>query len=545
MNTTARQPPITRDGASNKATPSPAESSPRKFGRARIALVVLAGVILFAWVGLDILAHRAGPALRARVVRDIDQRFNGHAELDSLRISVFPRVSVSGDGLVLRTKEGETGPPLISIRHFSAEGSPWGLLAKRVSSVHLTGLSIVLPPGGERPKLEQKPENKPVEGKSKAGFVIGRIVTDDAHLELLTDKPGKQPLQFEIKNLVMNSAGPGHAMPFTATLINAKPIGDIATHGEFGPWNTDEPCNTPVSGTYSFTQADLATIHGIGGILSSNGQFNGVLGRIEVRGETQTPNFQVSTGGHPMPLNTTFSATVDGTTGDTYLHPVDAKLADSEIIANGSVVRDANGRKVTLDVTCANAQIQDLLKVAVKTDPPALSGPVTLHTSFLLPPDGAPVPDRLQLNGTFSIKEAHFEQPKVQDKLDNLSARAEGNPKEAQQSDAPEVLSDLKGNFKLDNGVISLSNLTFAIPGGLITLAGDYHLEDRQFSFEGTARFKAEVSQMTTGVKSFFLKAIDPIFAKQGAGTVIPIRVSGAGTKPKVGIDLGKPKRAQ
>jgi AsmA-like C-terminal region len=349
----------------------------------------------------------------------------------------------------------------------------------------------------------------------------------------------------------MDSAGPGRAMPFNARLINPKPIGDIATQGEFGPWSTQEPRDTPLSGSYSFSDANLATIKGIGGILKSQGKFSGVLGRIDVQGETDTPDFLVDTGGHPMPLHTDFSATVDGSTGDTYLHPVNATLASSTLIANGSVVRDDNGRRVVLDVSSNGARIEDLLKVAVKTEPPALSGPVMLHTSFLippsdLPPGGEPVMQRLKLDGSFSVTEARFLHPSVEQKLDQLSARARGKPEEAEPGgEAPEVLSGLSGKFKLDNGVISVSSLSFKIPGGAITLAGDYALESRDFSFEGQARLEATLSQMTTGVKSFFLRALDPIFEKQGAGTVLPIRISGTGASPKIGLDLGKPKRGQ
>ena len=68
----------------------------------------------------------------------------------------------------------------------------------------MTGLSIVLPPRGERPKLAAAPKQP---GGGKPSFVIGKIVADDARLELLTDKPGKFPLLFDIVNLVMDSAG--------------------------------------------------------------------------------------------------------------------------------------------------------------------------------------------------------------------------------------------------------------------------------------------------------------------------------------------------
>jgi hypothetical protein len=506
---------------------------------AALALVAIAG-----WAGLAVVAHRAGPYLRERVVQELNRRFDGSAQLDSLSVSVFPRLSVTGQKLVLRNNGDTSTAPFLSIQQFSAEASPLRLLWRpiEIGIVRLTGLSIVLPPHGERPRLEA---SKSSQTKSKAEFVIGKIVSDHARLELLTDKPGKIPLVFDISNLVMDSAGPGRAMPFTATLTNPKPIGDIAAKGAFGPWETQEPRDTPVSGDYSFTAADLSTIKGIGGILTSHGQFSGVLGKIEVRGETDTPDFRVDTGSHPMPLHTTFSATVGGSTGDTFLHPVNARLADSEILANGSVVRDRSGRRVTLDVSASNARIEDLLKVAVKTDPPVLSGPVTLHTSFLLPPDGASVPERLHLDGSFNLTEARFLHPSVQKKLDKLSARAQGNPKEAEQDDAPDVLSDLKGKFKLQNGVISISNLTFKVPGGLIALAGDYQLAGQEFSFEGQARLEAELSQMTTGVQSFFLRAVDPIFAKSGAGTVLPIKISGTGASPKIALDFGKPRRGK
>lgn len=509
----------------------------------RYAIAAVLGVIVLAWAGLAILVIRAEPYLHDRLIDEMNQRFHGQTELGALHVTVFPELRVVGENLVLKNGADPTAPPMtISVQHFDLRANPTGLLSRplRVSTVHVTGLSIVLPPHGERPKFA---ESKSGHGESKSSFVIGRIVSDDAHLEILTDKPGKQPLTFDIQNLVMNSAGPGQAMPFTAQLTNPKPIGYISTKGAFGPWNTEEPRDTPVSGSYSFMDADLATIKGIGGILSSKGQFSGALSRIEVDGETKTSNFVVSTGNHPMPLDTTFKATVDGTTGDTYLHPVNATLDHSLLIANGSVVREDGGHRVILTVTATNARIEDLLKVAVKTNPPALSGPVSLHTKFLLPPGPEIVPQRLQLDGSFDLAAAHFSNATAQEKVDRFSVRAEGKPQELKEEDIPDVLSKMTGDYKLGGGVISISNLMFQIPGASVTLAGDYQLEGREFSFEGQARMQAKLSQMTTGFKSLLLKAVDPFFAKQGVGTLVPIRISGTGTSPKIGLDFGHPKR--
>ena len=522
------------------------ETPPRKKSRVprvlRYTLAAIAIIVALAWAALAILIVRAEPYLHDRLIEEMNQRFHGQSELGSLHVTVFPELRVAGENLVLRTGQDLTAPPLVSVRHFDLRANPTGLLAKpiRVSTVHVTGLSIILPPRGKRPNLTN---SEGTHSESKDSFVIGKIVSDDAHLEIQTDKPGKTPLTFDIQNLVLNSAGPDQAMPFTAQLTNPKPIGYLAAKGSFGPWNTDEPRDTPVSGSYSFMDADLATINGIGGILKSKGQFNGPLSKIEVDGETQTPNFVVSTGGHPMPLNTTFKSTVDGSTGDTYLHPVQATLEHSYLVANGSVVREGDGHRIILTVTATNARIEDLLKVAVKTLPPALDGPVSLHTKFILPPGAQTVAERLKLDGSFNLPAAHFSNASAQEKVDRFSVRAEGKPQELKQEDIPDRLSKMVGDFKLGGGVISLSNLMFEIPGAQVTLAGDYQLEGREFSFEGEARMQAKLSQMTTGLKSLLLKAVDPFFSKQGMGTVVPIRISGTGTSPKIGLDFGRPKR--
>ena len=53
----------------------------------------------------------------------------------------------------------------------------------------------------------------------------------------------------------------------------------------------------------------------------------------------------------------------------------------------------------------------------------------------------------------------------------------------------------------------------------------------------------AKVSQMTTGFKSFLLKAADPFFRKQGAGAVIPIKITGTRDKPSFGLELRRKKQ--
>ena len=41
-------------------------------------------------------------------------------------------------------------------------------------------------------------------------------------------------------------------MPFEATLTNAIPPGEIQTQGSFGPWQPENPGDTPVDGVFAF-----------------------------------------------------------------------------------------------------------------------------------------------------------------------------------------------------------------------------------------------------------------------------------------------------
>src|SRR6202035_459890 len=174
--------------------------------------------------------------------------------------------------------------------------------------------------------------------------LIGEIVSDDAKLRSLPKPADKDPHVFAIHHLVMHSVGLDRPAKFTAQLTNAIPPGEIETKGSFGPWSPDDPGQTPLSAEYTFDKADLGVFKGISGILSSAGKFGGVLRKIEVKGKTSIPDFTVTIGGHPLDLETVFSATVDGTNGNTLLHPVTAHLLNTVIVAQGGVVKSKDNK---------------------------------------------------------------------------------------------------------------------------------------------------------------------------------------------------------
>ncbi len=495
-------------------------------------LLIAISLVVIAVVGVIVTGiHVSNPYLHKKVVEMLGEKFHADVELKDFHVYLFPGARIEGSGLELR-HEGRTDvPPMISIGEFSAEAGILGLLGKpwKIGQVKLKGLVIQIPPKGERRKQDwSKVRDVPV--------LIGEIVSDDAELRLLPKSADKDPHVFAIHRLVMHSVGLDRPAKFTAQLTNAVPPGEIETKGSFGPWSPDDPGQTPLAAEYTFDKADLGVFKGISGILSSTGKFGGVLENIEVEGKTSTPDFTVTIGGHPLDLETVFSATVDGTNGNTLLHPVTAHLLNTVIVAQGGVVKskDNKGKEITLDVTVDKGRLEDLLRLAVKTTQPLLTGAVNFHTKFDLPPGEGDLADRLNLNGKFDVKQAQFTSPEVTAKIETLSRKGQGQP---ENKDAGSRVSQLKGNFVLDNGVITFRGLTFSVTGAEVALNGKYGLEKEDLEFYGKLRMQAKISQTTTGAKSFMLKAVDPFFRKNGL-TEVPIKITGQRDHPSFSLDL-------
>ena len=99
------------------------------------------------------------------------------------------------------------------------------------------------------------------------------------------------------------------------------------------------------------------------------------------------------------------------------------------------------------------------------------------------------------------------------------------------------VTSDFAGRFRLDNGRLGLSTLTFDIPGAVVSLNGNYSLRRQTLDFVGDLHMDAKLSQTTTGVKSLFLRIADPIFRRNGK-TVVPLKIAGTRNNPQFGLDM-------
>jgi hypothetical protein len=530
-----------------------------------LLLVVVVGTVI-AYV-----LHNAEPILKRRVIATLEERFKSPVQLDELHISLLQGLQVSGSGLRIfyfgeNDKPGSRADdvaPMLAVNNFEFRTRLWELFqpTMRVRAVQVQGLKLRIPPKEERATLlpeENKELRKEQEVKPKRSIVLDEIVCTDMTLTIETNKPGKLPLVFEIRNITLHDVGPGRPFPFDAQLVNAKPVGDIHSIGHFGPWHSDEPRDTPIGGDYSFMNADLGTIKGISGTLSSTGTYGGTLGEIGVTGTTDAPNFALDVSEHPVDLKTSYNATVDGTTGDTILNSVHATLLHTVLQVSGMVLRagdahgpavgalpgdnprDVPGHVIDISVLSDQARIEDLLTLGVKTSPPLMHGPMTLRAHLRIPPGRESVSQKMRVQGTFAIHSATFTNPHWQETLDKLSERATGNPEQANAQDAKLARSDMSGSFVLANATLDVSNLKYQMPGAQVDLAGKYSLDGQKFDFDGTVRTQATASQMLTGWKSILAMPFDPLLKKNGAGLEVPVKIDGTRSDPKFGIQFDK-----
>ena len=501
--------------------------------RLRWLVAGISAALLIA-IAIPYLVNRVTGALEHKASEALRNHFGSNLDYKSLKVSLWPQAGIVGEQITLRRPDEGELPPFLHMDRFTADANLFDLIRStpHIRQVRVMGLQLHIPPKAHNEEHAAKSQKHSV-----PDFVIDEIVADGAELTIHGKKPNKPPLEYDLARLRLRSAGPNSGMTFESTLTNAKPPGEIQTKGSFGPLDRDEPGETPVSGDYTFEHADLSVFEGIAGLLASTGSFHGELGRLEVDGQTDTPDFLLKVSGNAVHLKTQFHAIVDGTDGDTYLEPVRAQFGHSSLIAQGSVEghEGVKGKTITLSVIFTQGRLEDVLRLGVKGTDPFMTGAIGFRANLVIPPGDVDIAEKLRLAGQFQVASAHFLSTTVQEKIDTLSQRASGHVGD-EQTDS--VASDFRGRFVLKDGTMTLSSLGFRLPGLALSLNGTYQLESGQIDFHGTAAMDAKLSQTTKGFKSLLLKAVDPFFKKGTKGAVLPIKITGTREAPSFGLDI-------
>ena len=503
-------------------------ASARRFARLTLMVLVI-GLALTAGAAYWLLNPRA---LKARAEQGLTERLGLPVTIGEVRVSLWPKPRVFGTALVV-TMASAPGRPFLEIDRFSAEIGPFSVWRGYARSVLVEGLRVVVPPGSSAPS-----PGEPASADGPGRTIAGRLEARDAVLTFLRKDPAKEPLEFKIHNLTIANVGFGNVMPFSTSLTNPVPEGLVESSGTIGPWNRRQPLALPVKGDYRYSLARLGPIRGVGGTLSSTGTYDGHLEQIVVTGTTTTPDFSLDLGGRAMPLSTDFRATVDASDGTTKLDRVEARLFSTVIVVNGAIdnLPGPGRRHIDLHARVDNGRIEDVLRLVVDREKPALAGNVSLTARILIPPGAQPVKRRLALTGTFGLDRARFSDAAVHARLLELSRRSQARDTGTEL--IPGALSSLAGRFALAEGVIALDDLTFEVPGAAIHLDGRFVSETGELDLAGELRMQASMSSAVGGKKSIFLKPFDWMFRRDGAGAVVPIEISGTYKNPAIGVNI-------
>jgi len=526
---------------------------------------VLVGLtVVGAFVAASRMAKRFEPTIREQAIAYLHKRFHSEVEIASLQVhlpkmSIFQillrhgrgaMVGVEGQGVSMRLGGKRDLPPLFQIRKlfFIVDLGVLTEPRKTVEFVSLDGVELHIPPKGEFPDLSGS-SGWGEDASGKPNVLIKDVQFNNALLVIHPRDQSKQPLRFNIEHLRMKSVGMDSAMKYTAAMTIPKPPGTLHSEGSFGPWMALEPGDTPLDGNYTFDKANLGVFNAIAGTLNSTGKFDGTLNTVRARGVANVPNFRLKDVGNAVPLSTRFEVLVDGTNGNTVLQPVRAKLGTTNFTTTGTVIKheDQALRSISLKVMMPHGDIRDLLRLAAK-GAPFMEGQINLNSLIDIPPLTDPVNQKLRLDGEFDITAAKFLRSTIQEQIDQLSRRGQGQPK---NQEIDEVVSNMRGSFRLENRLMTFGSMSFDVPGASVEIAGEYNLAEDTIDFHGALKLDAKVSQTMTGWKRWALRPADPFFSKHGAGTYLKIKVDGTSKQPKFGLDRGKrsagvePKTAQ
>jgi AsmA-like C-terminal region len=401
------------------------------------------------------------------------------------------------------------------------------------------GLHVTVPPKSQDGKPSPvMPLTNSTKNKNDT-LAMDEITTENAELEFMSSKSDRDPYKIQINRLTLGHVGQNGSISFRAVMLNTKPPGEIRSTGQIGPWNEDDPGSTPVSGSYSFSDANLGVFEGIAGTLSSQGKFDGKVDHIQAEGAVDVPNFHVSGSKHVVHLSNEFQALVDGTNGDTFLQDVKSHFERTMAVTSGGVTGQPgqHGKEVALRMSVKDGRIDDLLRLVTDEKQPSMTGSVSFQAKINLPPGPAGFLEKLGLEGGFGLGSERFTDASVQAPINKLTESAQGETNKQQAADPATVLSSLKGHVSVKNGIATLSNVSFSAPGTLAEVRGTYNLQNNAVNFQGILHTNGKLADTTSGFKAVVLKAVGP-FLKKKTVTVVPFTITGTSMQPNFSLDL-------
>jgi hypothetical protein len=252
--------------------------------------------------------------------------------------------------------------------------------------------------------------------------------------------------------------------------------------------------------------------------------------RVEAHGETGAGGLDMFDHG---------AIAYDYEDGDVNLTSVATHVLHTTVMSRGSVSREPtphHGKTVDLQASVQGGRINDVMLVLIKSKVAPMTGSLQVNTSIRLPPGPAPFLKRLSMAGDFHISGAEFTKEARRLTLDQLSASAAGR-KVNSDAGPGTVLSNLHGHCVVKDGVATLSNVTFQIPGSSAGIRGTFDLITQQLNFQGNLQTEGELSDTQKGIKKIFVKVAVAIHKHRSPQHLIPFKITGQYGDPKFALN--------
>ena len=503
---------------------------------ARLIIGILIAIIAVAVVGIVVSARALEPRMHDWVTSNLSKALDSKIELGAVHLRWVP-LQLHAHDLTVRHHGRTDIPPLLVVKSFIVDLKPTDWNSSTIDRVWVDGLEVSIPPKDPETGKRPLPDGSADGASESSGLIIRELIATNTKLTIVPANANKTPKVWDVYALDMKNLRAGEPATFTASVNNPIPEGKIEASGKFGPWQKAQPGTTAFSGEYTF-DADLGTIDGLAGHLGAIGTMDGTIEQISTKGETKTPDFRLTElDGVGLPLQTAYDAVVDGTKGDVELKRVAVTLGKSKFSARGVVegTKGVKGKRVVVNVKSNNASLGELLRFVSKGQQ-AADGTLVIDAAMDLPQGKERVLERVTLEGSVRADRVMFTNNTVQDKIDDLSRKAQGRPTDQSIDD---VASQLATKFVLRDGVFTYQGLSFDVQGASVKLDGTHSLRAKTVDLSGVVLLNATVSQTQTGFRSLLLKPFDALFKKNGAGTRLVITVAGTQNQPKIALQLG------
>ena len=497
--------------------------SSRKRNWPRIAIILIGCLI----AAESVLLYLKWPFTSERMANSLAGSTGSRVRFNRFRQTFLPHPGCNMEEVTF-----ERGTQTLArVRELKVVGSWAALFALQhyISVLDLERAEVRLP--------SQVPAPEPPPGAKQSQTTIGELRANGAVLQIEREAQESGPLTLTFPKLHLRNVSKENAIGFDIDVGIPQPNGRLLASGSIGPWQGRQ---TKTKGSFRIRDAKLGGFENLDGAVSAEGEFKGLLEKIQVTGHTDTPDFRVKR--HRIHLQTDYSATVNASNGNVSLDSIVARFLRTVLQAKGGfdTKQGGSGKTVWADFSSDRARIEDLMRLVTMGDQPAMNGPITLQAHAELPPGEGKFLRKLRLDGDFTITNANFTKARTQAKVSEMSARSRGRDVGEDEPTPERALSDLKGHVVLRDGTATLSRVSFALPGAIAHGGGTYDLISKKVNLSGQVAMDATVSEASSGLKSVLLKPFNAIFKRKNAGAVLPVSVTGYYPRPKFQVSLGR-----